>query len=178
MTLTGKSAVVNNTIAGRIVYILKSKTDFSQNWTQWSLNLHSLPLYKRKIIKRITASMHALLLAIDHLINLFNVHMNNPIFQQCNIINSLWLQTHHEVINTCTYESVWYSVGWTGRSRSLLENSLTLWPPSFPPASGVHQPPAAHFYPQGLDRQTHYDHKFIFTYYSFCWSVIHHVSKS
>lgn len=34
MTLTGKSAVVNNTIAGRIVYILKSKTDFSQNWTQ------------------------------------------------------------------------------------------------------------------------------------------------
>lgn len=34
MTLTGKSAVVNNTIEGGIVYILKSKTDFSQNWTQ------------------------------------------------------------------------------------------------------------------------------------------------
>lgn len=173
MTLTGKSAVVNTTIEGRIVYILKSKTEFSQNWTQWSLHLHSLPLYKRKIIKRITASMHAL--AIDHLIKL---SMFTWIIPYSNNAISLWLQTHHEVINTCTYESVWHSVGWTGRSRSLLENSLTLWPPSFPPASGVHQPPAAHFYPQGLDRQTHYDHKFIFTYYSFCWSVIHHVSKS
>lgn len=109
---------------------------------------------------------------------LSNCSMFTWIIPYSNNAISLWLQTHHEVINTCTYESVWHSVGWTGRSRSLLENSLTLWPPSFPPASGVHQPPAAHFYPQGLDRQTHYDHKFIFTYYSFCWSVIHHVSKS
>lgn len=169
MTLASKSVVVNNTIEGRIRYISKSLNRiFSKLDTMKPQPPFSLPLqkedHKQNHSQYVCAS------------TFLNCPMFTWIIPYSNNAIPLWLQTH-KIYKTCTYESVWHSVGWTGRSRSLLENSLTLWLPSFPPASGAHPPPAAHFYPQGLDTQTHYDHKKI-TYYSFYWSVKHHVSKS